>query len=105
MEGLSGYEIERSTWHELTALGMERAAQVERAGDLTACAFGERVEGWRFLPYMLSKRYPWLIAPAPESLPTAQVIVYDPQNDCVVTVRHNHGNAQVLSRFSLEDLL
>jgi hypothetical protein len=97
-------EIEGTVRGEANALAKQRAREVERAEDLSALAFGNRITGWRFLPYFVAKRYLWLIAPAPSSLKTAQVVMYDPRNDCIMAVRHHHGKARIVAHFSFADL-
>jgi hypothetical protein len=101
---LRPHEIERTVRDETNALRKQRAREVERAEDLSALAFGERIHSWRFMSHFRAKRYPWLLASAPSSLAPAQLVIYDTRHDCIMAVRHHHGKARVVSHFSFADL-
>jgi hypothetical protein len=98
------HEIERAVRDEANALARQRAREVERAEDLSALAFGERIHGWRFMSHFRAKRYPWLLASAPSSLTPAQLVIYDTRHDFIMAVRFSQGKARVVSHFSFADL-
>jgi hypothetical protein len=101
---LPPHEIERTVRDETNTLRKQRAREVERAEDLSALAFGNRITGWRFMSHFRAKRYPWLLASAPSSLTPAQLVIYDTRHDCIMAVRFSQGKARVVSHFSFADL-
>jgi hypothetical protein len=97
------HEIERAVRDEANALATQRAREVERAEDFGVLAFGERITGWRYLPYFHWKRYPHLLlAPAPQSLAPSRVVLYDAERDCIAAVRARQPH--IVSQFSFADL-